>query len=421
MPQVTNSLQFHFTETAPTPLLKDFETFARYLEQNAFALGKATEHIPYKPLAALNAAMTHPNTEGTSHTPQHFYPQLHLYYHLALAGKLFRRVYRKDKAFLEATERLAAYRALSAAEKYFFLLETLWIDCSWEELGNRPHSFTLSYQASNFLEALGDCKPDLPIFANDGPALFRSLELFLPRLIIECFALFGWYEAERDEARYQQLYSKELYPIARLTPSALGVTLAQILARRRPFLEWNIPNLRSEGMLPARRKSNKKASPDFARLFRHLCADDELRSTLPREVPQTAKGNFIFKVSVAPKVWRTIALSSKHTLDDLHYAIQDAFDFDADHLYAFYMDNRWCSDERFESPHSSEGPWADEIEIGELGLAANQPFIYHFDFGDDWRFDVILLEIKTGEPLLKKPKILETHGKAPEQYPEADW
>jgi hypothetical protein len=414
MPEMTNSPQFHFTDTEPAPLLKDFETFTRYLEQNAFALGKATEHIPYKPLAALNEAMTQPNTENTPRTPQHFYPQLHLYYHLALAGKLFRRVYRKDKAFLEATERLAAYRALSAAEKYFSLLEILWIDCSWEALGNRPHSFTLSYQASKFLEALGDCKPGAPIFAKDAPTLFRSLDIFLPRLMIECFALFGWYEAERDEARYQQLYSKELYPIARLTPSALGVALAQILARQRPFLDWNIPNLRSEG------QSNKKVSPDFVKLFRHLCANGELRSILPREIPKTAKGNFIFKVSVAPKVWRTIALSSKHTLDDLHYTIQEAFNFDADHLYAFYMDGRWCSDERFESP-DSDGPPADEVTIGELGLAAKQSFLYHFDFGDDWRFDVILLEIKTGEPLLKKPKIIEQHGEAPEQYPEVDW
>jgi hypothetical protein len=44
-----------------------------------------------------------------------------------------------------------------------------------------------------------------------------------------------------------------------------------------------------------------------------------------------------------------------------------------------------------------------------------------FDFGDDWRFHVQLLEIKTDAPLLKKPKIIEEHGEAPEQYPHAEW
>jgi hypothetical protein len=136
---------------------------------------------------------------------------------------------------------------------------------------------------------------------------------------------------------------------------------------------------------------------------------------------QPGQGNFVFKISVASKVWRILAISGKHTLDDLHEAIQEAFEFDADHLYAFYMDNRRYSEERFESPDSEEGPYADDVQIGELGLAVNQSFIYHFDFGDDWRFHVQLLEIKTDEPLLKKPKMVEIHGKAPAQYPEADW
>jgi len=98
MPKTDAIRTFHFTKTAPTPLLKDFETFTRYLEQNAFALGKATEHIPYKHLAALNEEMTLPNLENTPRTSQEFYPQLHLYYHLALAGKLFRKVYHKTNS-----------------------------------------------------------------------------------------------------------------------------------------------------------------------------------------------------------------------------------------------------------------------------------------------------------------------------------
>jgi hypothetical protein len=421
IPRVTNSPQFHFTETAPTPLLKDFETFTRYLETNDFVLGKAKGFIPYKHLAALNEMMSHPNRENTPRTAQEFYPQLHLYYHLALAGKLFGKAYHKNQFALKATERLATYRTLAPAEKYFSLLETLWIDCSWKELGNRTRSFTLPYEVNNFLEALSKCKPDVPLFARDGPDILRRLDFLMPRTILQSFSLLGWYEMERDENLYQRMGSKEYYPVARITPSILGVTITKILLRERPYDDWNIPTLRSAGFLPTTKEFQKKGLPDFVRLFRHVDADGELHSALPREIPKAVRGNFIFKVHVAPSVWRKIAVSSLHSLDDLHHAIQNAFDFDSDHLYAFYMDNRWYSDERFESPHSSEGPWADEIKIGELGLATNQSFIYHFDFGDDWRFNVQLLEIKTGEPLLKKPKILEIHGKAPEQYPGADW
>ena len=421
MPQISSTKKFQFTETAPTPLLEDFDAFTQYLEANIFALGKAKEFIPYKHLAALNEEMTPPNLENTPRTSQEFYPQLHLYYHLALAGKLFRKSYNKNQFTLEATERLAAYRAFSAAEKYFSLLETLWIDCSWKELGNQRRSFTLTHEVNNFLEALSKCKPEAPLFAKDGPDVLRRLDFSMPRAIVQGFAFFGWYELERDENLYQRLGSKEYYPVARITPSALGVVLTGILLRHRPYDDWNLAALRSVGFLPTMKEFKKKGKPDFVGLFRPLCAADELRSALPREIPQEIRGNFVFKVNLGPSVWRLIALSSQHTLHDLHAAIQKAFDFDSDHLYAFYMDNRWYSEERFESPHSSEGISADEVTIGELGLAVNQSFIYHFDFGDDWRFDVILLEIKTGEPLLKKPQIVEAHGKAPAQYRQEDW
>jgi hypothetical protein len=421
MPDIAISSTFHFSETEPTPLLTDFEAFTWYLEQNSFALGKTTGYIPYKHLATLNQAMTHPNTENSPQTPQHHYPQLHLFYHLALAGKLFHRIHRKNQTFLEAAERLAAYRALTAAEKYFSLLETLWIDCSWEELGKPRSSSATIFTVSEFLQDLCGWEPEAPIYAKDEPAFLRGNVLFLSGTVIQCFAFFGWYEVERDLARDEQSRGKDFYPIACLTPSSLGIALAEILTSHRPLEEWNIPHLRSEGMLPTMKDLKAKASSDFAGLFRPICAEGELRSILPRAILQKAQGNFLFKVSVSPKVWRIIALSSKHTLDDLHYAIQQAFDFDADHLYAFYMDHRLYSEERFESPDAEEGPRADEVTIGELGLAVNQSFIYHFDFGDDWRFGVQLLEIKTDEPLLKKPKILEEHGKAPEQYPEAEW
>jgi hypothetical protein len=46
----------------------------------------------------------------------------------------------------------------------------------------------------------------------------------------------------------------------------------------------------------------------------------------------------------------------------------------------------------------------------------NQQFLYLFDFGDEWHFDVTLVKIQTDEPLLPSPKILERKGKSPEQY-----
>lgn len=42
----------------------------------------------------------------------------------------------------------------------------------------------------------------------------------------------------------------------------------------------------------------------------------------------------------AGRVWRKLELRGDQTLEDLHYAIQDAYGWDADHLYSFFMSNK---------------------------------------------------------------------------------
>ena len=112
-------------------------------------------------------------------------------------------------------------------------------------------------------------------------------------------------------------------------------------------------------------------------------------------------------------------MSSNHTLLDLHNAIQHAFQFDDDHLYSFFMDGIPWSDEKFTSPFDNEGPHVDEVKIGELGLDKGQTILYLFDYGDEWRFSVVLETIGQDKPQPKKPRIVETKGESPTQYP--DW
>jgi len=42
-----------------------------------------------------------------------------------------------------------------------------------------------------------------------------------------------------------------------------------------------------------------------------------------------------------------------------------------------------------------------------------------YDFGDNWTFTVKLDRIEHPDAKLKAPRILESHGKAPDQY--SDW
>ena len=60
--------------------------------------------------------------------------------------------------------------------------------------------------------------------------------------------------------------------------------------------------------------------------------------------------NYTFHVSLpgSGRVWRKIEMRATQTLDDLHAAIQDAFEFDSDHLYSFFMSGRaWDQDSEY--------------------------------------------------------------------------
>jgi hypothetical protein len=115
-------------------------------------------------------------------------------------------------------------------------------------------------------------------------------------------------------------------------------------------------------------------------------------------------------------IWRKIKISHKHSLNALHLAIQEAFDFDDDHLYSFFMDGKRYSKNAYNSPYCNEGPYADEAIIGELGLYIGQKILYLFDYGDSWEFQVQLLGIDEKEFMLNDPQIIEAKGEAPSQY-----
>ena len=50
-------------------------------------------------------------------------------------------------------------------------------------------------------------------------------------------------------------------------------------------------------------------------------------------------------------VWRRMEMTGDQTLDELHEAIQRAFHWDNDHLYAFFLSGKaWDRQTEYESP-----------------------------------------------------------------------
>lgn len=135
-------------------------------------------------------------------------------------------------------------------------------------------------------------------------------------------------------------------------------------------------------------------------------------------------GMYVFKVALRrlKGMHRTIAAHSTDTLHDLHIAIQQAINWDDDHLYSFFLNNKLYDDRyRFSSPWDRDSPpWADEMPIGALGLTPKHKFTYYFDYGDSHEFEIQVLAIEPQATPGDYPRVVESHGAAPRQYPYSD-
>ncbi len=77
--------------------------------------------------------------------------------------------------------------------------------------------------------------------------------------------------------------------------------------------------------------------------------------------------SYTFHVSLPGhgRVWRKLELPSEATLEHLHLAIQDAYEFDNDHLYSFFMSNKaWDPATEYSLPEGAD-PWGDMFELAD--------------------------------------------------------
>jgi hypothetical protein len=60
------------------------------------------------------------------------------------------------------------------------------------------------------------------------------------------------------------------------------------------------------------------------------------------------------------------------------------------------------------------------VTLEELDLEPKQQFLYLFDYGDEWRFKVRVHAINPDAPEGEYPRLVESVGEAPDQYPSGE-
>ena len=116
-----------------------------------------------------------------------------------------------------------------------------------------------------------------------------------------------------------------------------------------------------------------------------------------------------------------IQIDSAATLEELHFVIQEAVDFDNDHMYAFYVArNDRSRDREFFDDDNGRLYSTDLDALFPLGL--RKSLFYLFDFGDEWVFRVTKSRKRPHDPQegVVYPRVVEVEGTKPVQYPGHD-
>ncbi len=130
------------------------------------------------------------------------------------------------------------------------------------------------------------------------------------------------------------------------------------------------------------------------------------------------------------EIYREIETLSTNTYEELHLAIQSAFQFDNKHAASFFVsDDLWRKYQ--EITYKKENLELDKEEIKKnmspkqlmstTKIAKHienprQHFLYVFDLKEKWTFYIELIKIGAEDAKIKYPICTKTIGKSPKQY-----
>jgi hypothetical protein len=315
---------------------------------------------------------------------------------------------------------LDQWRGLNPTEQYFNLLEA-WLRLATPEIvGERP-------------SAWGPMLPSCMQTWLDLPENNRRLKSTKSRFIylvgigrslyqLALLDLFGLLDIKQPPREIVGGWMP-----ARINPTPFGDAVFALLGTKtEPFtghvLSDNEDEEEQEG---EEEKEEEDAGPDGPRLgawqpvFQPYFPEWRENLVFPKREPR--EGTYLFKVSLGT-IRRRIAMPADATLDDLVGWILRSVNFDSDHLFEITYRDQLGTMLSVSDPMSGDSPCADEILLGTLPLDPGQTMDLLYDFGDCWRFTIKLehVEPPDAKAKAKTPRIVESHGEAPEQYPSSD-
>lgn len=392
-------------ENGPGTIRRDFETLLAFVRERDLRASKTYHLLPRKVLSEVNARLTHPIDVRLKRPLLKSYPHIQGLYLLLRATGLAAIGGTPSKPVLTIDEALYdSWSGLNPTEQYFTLLEAWLLRGRPQIVGERDSPFRFIGQyftdcaelirrtPSEGLPIAGNASVGWYVRRSPGPMGLALLELF------------GFLALEHGRPKAGQGWHVERVYRTALGEAVFALLYEEIFNDFDKVFELEESPHESLGVLQP--------------IFQPYVPAWQNNLQLPQW--PFREGTYVFKVSLWRDLWRRIAIPAGLSLDDLAYAVLDAYEFDHDHLYQFSYRNRFGVEDKVNHPYLEEGPWTSEVLIGDVPLQVGQTMTYLYDFGDQWRFDVTLERIDPPGVPSDKPVMLDGRGDAPEQYPSWD-
>ena len=115
-----------------------------------------------------------------------------------------------------------------------------------------------------------------------------------------------------------------------------------------------------------------------------------------------------------PKIWRRVDVPLSSTLAALHDIIQVLFHWQDYHLYEFVVGGRVYGVPSDEDEFYDRKVYkAAAIRLKTVIERGVDRFLYVYDFGDNWRHDVIVEEVRDGDEDTEYPAFVDGARRAP--------
>ncbi len=378
--------QTKIDERSPGPLLTNIDTLIDFIG-TGLKTTSAYFALPQGFLAELNEAMVDPLPHDLKRPQLRSFPALMGLFMLLRSSRLAVGETKPKRVVLIDPAMREQWQSFNPTERFFNLTASCLYNASWDCVGMQSRGDT--GMVNEIRNAYLSCRERITVSNDDRFGMFYNIEKSVAACLLHQF---GWLRLDYDTNPEPGKVSS----VRQVQRTDFGDAMFVATCSLGPYEDEKADVLR------------KKLQPIFPAWSKSLA----------RFKPEFRDGNHTFKVSLG-KIWRRVVAPANADLEQLADAILTAFRFDREHLYQFELRDTTGNSITIAGPHLDDAcHFAEEMRIGEVPLLVGDSMVFHYDFGDDWRFKVTLEAVLKGKA--SGLKVTAKSGQSPKQYDRDD-